>query len=209
MTREEVKTAVKRHRPAAFIGGAAGLLILAAWVSYVVLTTPNVPVINTATASEVLAYVADERGLSELPQIEQEQFLERWEAHVTKPENKQELIDSFDQLEDEQRKCITDVMLKHFKRALIADARRFAQLQTPAEKNTFCRRKVAELKTQSQFIKDVVSAFNPDYGGRDEMNKWIIDHTSAEERELVAAFIAALDRARKPMKKESRVTPPA
>ncbi len=209
MTREEVKTAVKRHRPAAFIGGAAGLLILAAWVSYVVLTTPNVPVINTATASEVLAYVADERGLSELPQIEQEQFLERWEAHVTKPENKQELIDSFDQLEDEQRKCITDVMLKHFKRALIADARRFAQLQTPAEKNTFCRRKVAELKTQGQFIKDVVSAFNPDYGGRDEMNKWIIDHTSAEERELVAAFIAALDRVRKQMKKESRVTPPA
>lgn len=209
MTHEEVRTAVKRHRPAAYIGGAAGLLILAAWVSYVVLTTPDVPVIATAKAAEVLAFVADDRGLSELPQIEQEQFLKRWEAHAAQPENKDELLESFERLEDEQRKRITDVMLKHFKRALVADARRFDQLQTPAEKNTFCRRKVAELKTQSQFIKEVVTAFNPDYGGRDEMNKWIIDHTSAEERELGAAFIAALDRVRKQMKKESRTTAPA
>ncbi|MBU1759163.1 hypothetical protein KKG31_08870 [Patescibacteria group bacterium] len=209
MTREEAKAVVKRHRLAALIGGATGLLILAAWALYVVLTTPDVPTINTASASDVLAFIADERGLSALPQIEQEDFLKRWEAHVTELENQEELIQSFDQLDDAQRKLIIDVMLKHFKRAFVADARRFSRLGTPAEKNTFCRRKVTELKSQSRFIKDVVSAFDQDFGGRDGMNKWIMDHTSAEERELGATFLAALDRVRRQMEKESRTSAPA
>lgn len=209
MTHEEAKIVVKRHWPAAIIGGTVGLLILLAWVSYVALVTPEVPVIQTAPAAKVLAFIADERGLSGLPEIEQEQFLERWEKHATQPANKKELIESFDELNDEQRKRITDVTFKHLKQAFVADARRFARLETPAEKNTFCRRKVAELQAQSEFIKDVVVAFNPDFGGRDQMNKWILDHTSAEERDLGTAFLAALDRVRKQMEKESRASAPA
>ncbi len=209
MTHEEAKTVVKRHRPAAIIGGVVGLMILGVWVSYVALTTPDVPVIETATAEDVLAFIADERGLSALPQIEQEQFLKRWEAHATRPENKKALIASFENLEDDHRKRITDVTLKHLKRAFVADARRFAGLQTPSEKNTFCRRRVTELKAQSQFIKEIVAAFNPDFGGREAMIKWIMDHTSAEERELGIAFRAALDRVLKQMEKESRGSSPS
>ncbi|MBK8267864.1 MAG: hypothetical protein IPK83_05990 [Planctomycetes bacterium] len=47
MTTQDVTTTVKRHRPAALIGGIAGL-ILAGYFGYDIAMTPSEPAIATA-----------------------------------------------------------------------------------------------------------------------------------------------------------------
>lgn len=204
MTTDEVKTAVKRHRPAAVIGGVVGLVVLAGWIGYVVAMTPSRPVISTAPAEEVVAYIANSRGFASLPDIEQKQFMERWEAHVKIEENKQELKQCFDQLSDNERKAFTEAIARQFKRSVMDDARRFSQLTTPAQKHDFVRRKLEEGRNQMSFIKEVASAFRPNLGGREEFNQWVLEHTTPKERALGESYIEALKRVDLQIQKEQR-----
>ena len=122
MTTDEVKTTVKKHRWAAILGGAAGLVLLLGWVGYEIVATPAQPAIQSTGVAEVVSYISDERGLAKLSQIEQQQFLDRWTMHVTKKENRQALKTCFDQLADEERKRFTGAISKHLKRAFVDEA---------------------------------------------------------------------------------------
>lgn len=206
MTADDVKTTVKKHRWSAILGGAAGLVLLLGWVGYRIVTTPTQPVIQTASAAEVVAYISNERGLATLSQIEQQQFLDRWTAHVTQKEHRQELKTCFDQLSDHERKQFTDAISKHLKRAFIDEAREFAALTDQTERNRFLRKKLAEGHERINFIKEVAGAFQGDLGGREEFNQWVLEHTTAKEQVLGERYVEALKRVALQVKREARTS---
>jgi len=204
MTTDEVKTTVKKHRWAAILGGAAGLVVLLGWVGYEIATTPTQPIIETAPAAEVVAYISNARGLSKLSQIEQERFLERWTEHVARPENRQALKTCFDELEGKERKAFTDAISKHLKRGFMDEARQFAALSDQAEQNDFLRKKLAEGHERITFIKEVAGAFRGDLGGREEFNQWVLEHTTPKEQALGERYVEALKRVALQVKREDR-----
>jgi len=204
MTTDQMKSAVKRHRPAAILGGVAGLVVLLGWVGYVIVSTPARPEIETAKASEVIAYISNSRGLQRLPEIEQQQFLQRWKAHVEQPKNKEALRHCFDQLSDRERKQFTETISKYLKRTFMDDARHFGQLTDPAEQYGFLQKKLAEGHQQLLFIKEVAGAFKGDIGGREEFNQWVLSHTTAKERVIGERYVEALKRVALQARKEAR-----
>ncbi len=205
MTTDEVKTTVKKHRWAAILGGAAGLVLLLGWVGYEIVATPAQPAIQSTGVAEVVSYISDERGLAKLSQIEQQQFLDRWTMHVTKKENRQALKTCFDQLADEERKRFTGAISKHLKRAFVDEAREFAALTDQAEQNRFLREKLAEGHKRITFIKEVAGAFRGELGGREEFNQWVLEHTTAKEQVLGERYVEALKRVALQVKREQRV----
>ncbi len=206
MTTDEVKTTVKKHRWAAMLGGAAGLVLLLGWVGYEIVATPAQPAIQSASVAEVVGYISNDRGLAKLTQIEQQQFLERWTAHVTHQENRQALKTCFDQLDDKQRKKFTGAISKHLKRGFIDEARQFAGMTDQAEQNRFLRKKLAEGHDRIAFIKEVAGAFRGDLGGREEFNQWVLEHTTAKEQVLGERYVEALKRVALQVKREERVS---
>ncbi len=206
MTSNDVKQVVNRHRPAAVFGAAIGLILIVGWFGYDRAMTPTKPVIASAKAAEVVAYISDERGLAVLPQIEQEQFLEQWKDHVAQEGPKLQLKACFDELSDDQRKQFTDAFFRHAKRSFLNDARRYSQLATPEEKGEFLRDRLADYEKQALFTRDVAGSFRSDFGQRpDDIQKWTMEHTTAEERAIGEPYVDALKRVREQVRKEQRV----
>lgn len=205
MTAGEVKQTVKRHRPAAVIGGVAGLVIILGWLGYNMAMTPARPEIARATAAEVVAYVANDRGFASLAQVEQEQFLNQWKDHLLKDGNDEQLRDCLDALSDEDRKAFSSAVFKQAKRAFVDDAKRFAQQTTPEAKNKFIREKLDQYSSQAEFTKRVAGSFKGNAPkSQDELQRWIMENTTAEERAIGEPYAEALKRVREIVKKEQR-----
>ena len=117
MTSQEIRETVKRNGPAARWGLVVGLAIvlgLSAWWAGDRLLAPPRPNVRTASASELVAYVADPRGLSRLSRFEQEEFLKTWKE-TTLPDEKRriDLADSLEALSSENKKAFVKKMTTH------------------------------------------------------------------------------------------------
>jgi hypothetical protein len=206
MTTEDVKTTVKSHRPAALIGGLVGLVLVLGYFGFDIVMTPTEPAIQTASASEVITYVINPRGLEKMADIEKEQFLNRWKEHLAKPEEKAEIKDALTRLSDEDRKSFTDVIFKQLKRSFMDEADRFSKLSTQAEKSEFCRKRVAEFAAEQSFMKEIAIVFKGDFPGPDKFQEWVLTHTSPAERQLGEPYVEALKRVATQIKREARAT---
>ncbi len=205
----EAKNTIHRHRTSAYAGGAVGLAILIGWFAYNSAMTPDKPVIQTAKAAEVVEYIRNDRGLNNLPQIEQQQFLEQWKEHVMQEGHKQELKECFDNLDENQRKTFVAAITRHFKRAFMDDARRYAQINQPGERSTFIRDRLQQYATEGVFLKDVSKSFRNDFrGGPDEMKRWIMDNTTPEERAIGEPYADALKRVREQVRQQEQAPKP-
>ncbi|MBN2563746.1 MAG: hypothetical protein JXQ75_22745 [Phycisphaerae bacterium] len=209
MTADQIRTTVKQHRRAALIGGIAGLVLLFGYIGYNFAMTPPQPDLQTAKAAEVVAYIADERGLAKLPQINQQQFLIRWRDLVMRePQKKEELKECFLSLNDDQRKAFSDAVFKHVKRTFLDDAQQYRQTLKDT-RHEFLRKKIAEYHEQAVFMKDVAVGFKKQVSGtQEDMQKWVMEHTSPEERALGEPYVDALKRVREQIKKEERAPEP-
>ncbi|MFQ5412172.1 MAG: hypothetical protein ACE5EC_07730 [Phycisphaerae bacterium] len=204
MTTDEVKHVVKRHRSAAIIGGAAGLVVLVGWIGYVMAMTPAKPAIQTADASEVVSYIASPRGLARLSRIEQRQYLDQWQAHIARPENKDAFVSCLKRLDQKERKRFVDTVFKHLKRAYLDDAEHFQQLQSMEERNTFLREKVSEMSGKAILIREVGAVLKSDFPGPDKFQEWLLERTTPREQALGEPYTEALKRVATLMKKEAR-----
>jgi hypothetical protein len=203
MTVDEMMGAVKRHRRAALVGGIGGLALLTAYLAYEFAMTPARPDPRTAQAAEVVTYIADARGLPRLSQIEEQRFLQQWrDVLLQEPRNKEELKLCLADLGDQQRKSFSEAIFKHFKRAFLDDAGRYGQ--TPKDlKYEYLETKVAQYRQQAVFLKDVAMGFSKQFSGRqDDLQKWIMEHTSAEERAVGEPYLEALKRVREQIRKQ-------
>jgi len=206
MSIDTVQQALKRHRPAAIAGALLGLVLLLGWVGYEVLATPATPDMQKAQPAEMVAFVRSPRGLARLPQIEQERFLERWREHLTQEPAKKALADYLRGMNEDDRREFSEAIFRQFKRAFLDDARRFAQLKAD-EKSAFIRRKLADYRDQMVPLKEIAASFKGLVGSRtDDMQQWIIEHSTAEERALGEPYVDALKRVREQVKKEDRVS---
>lgn len=205
MTAGEVKQTVKSHRPAAVVGGVVGLILIVAWFGYDIAMTPARPEIARGNPAEVVAYIADARGLAKLSQIEQEQFLNQWKDYLLQPGHDEELRQCLETLPDAERKTFAEAIFRQAKRAFVDDAKRYAQQTTPEEKNKFIRDKLNQYASQAEFTKRVASGFKGNAPkSQDELQKWIIENTTAEERAVGEPYVEALKRVREMVKKEQR-----
>lgn len=205
MTAGDVKQTVKTHRPAAVIGGVVGLILIVAWFGYNMAMTPARPEIARAKPAEVVAYISNERGFASLTQIEQEQFLTQWKDYLLQPGHDAELRECIDSLSENERKAFAEAVFKQAKRAFVDDAKRYAQQTTPETKNKFIRDKLDQYASQAEFTKRVASGFKGNAPkSQDELQKWIIENTTAEERAIGEPYVEALKRVREMVKKEQR-----
>ncbi len=205
MTNGEVKQSFRKHRTAAIAGGVAGLLLIGGWFGYDMAVTPSQPDLTTARASEIVSYIASDRGLGRLTQIEQQQFLDQWKAHLQQEGRDAELKTCMDELGDEERKAFTAVVIRQSKRAFVDDAKRYAQQRTPADKDKFIRERLAQYAAQAEFTKRVAASFKGDAPkSQDELHKWIMQNTTAEERAIGEPYFEALKRVREIVRKEER-----
>ncbi|MFH1420282.1 MAG: hypothetical protein ABII12_18570 [Planctomycetota bacterium] len=206
MTTDEVKTTVKKHSPAALFGGAVGVVLLIACVIYVVAGTPERPDLQTASASQIVAYIADDRGLAQLAQIEQQAFLEQWEKVVSEnAAKKADLRACFENIGDDERKEFSDAMFKHIKRSFLLDAKRFHRL--PADETfAFLRERTDTYRQRALFIKDVAVGFKKQFtGSEDDLRKWVMEHTTAEDRTIGEPYYQALERVKDQIAREQRI----
>lgn len=205
MTTGEVKQVVKRHRPAALFGGIAGVALIAGWFGYDIAMTPARPDVANAKAADIVAFISNDRGLNRLPDVEQEQFLDQWKTQITQPGKDADLKDCLDGLDDEARKAFGDVIFRQAKRSLIDDAKRYASQATPQAKSDFLRQRLEDYAGQTLFIKKVAGSFRGSGPKtQDELQKWVMEHTTAEERAIGEPYVEALKRVRELVKKEQR-----
>lgn len=203
MTADEMKNAAKRHRHAALYGGIGGLALLVAYFAYEFVMTPAPPDARTAPSAEVVAYIADARGLSKLSQIEEQRFLHQWRDLLLEDSaKKEELKECFVDLDDHRRRAFSEAIFKHFKRSFLDDARRFGQL-SKEERYEYLHGRVAQYRQQAGFVKDVAVGFSKQFSGRqDDLQKWIMEHTSAEDRAIGEPYLEALKRVREQIRKQ-------
>ena len=205
MTTGEVKQVVKRHRPAALFGGMAGVALIVGWFGYDIAMTPAKPDIGNAEAKEIVAYISNERGLAKLADVEQEQFLRRWQEHVVQPGKDVELKECLDGLDEESRRAFGEAIFRQAKRKFLDEAKRYSAQTTPQERNDFIRERLEEYAAQSAFTKKVAGSFRGSGPkSQDELQKYIMEHTTAEERAIGEPYAEALKRVREVVKKEQR-----
>lgn len=206
MMTEDVQANLKRHRPAALIGGLAGLLLVGGWFGYEIAMTPAQPTVASAPTPEIVSFIINPRGLRKLVDIEQAQFLDRWKERITKSNGKDEVRDALRALSDDDRKSFTEVIFKHLKRVFMDEATHYASLTTSAEKSEFCRKRVEDFSAQQAFMKDLAVVFKDDFPGPDKFQEWVLRHTSPSERQIGEPYVEALKRVASQIKKESRAT---
>ncbi len=196
---------IRRHRSAASIGGIAGLALLVGYFAYRSATTPPRPDLREAGAAEIVAYVSHERGLPKIPRIEGLQFFQEWRYVLAElPSKQEELRTCLADLPDDRRKAFSQAIFKHFKRTFLGDARQYQQTAQD-QRFAFLEKKVAEYRDQATLVKDVASGFQRQFsGGQDDLQKWIMDHTTAEERALGEPYIDAIKRVREQVRKQQR-----
>jgi hypothetical protein len=207
MPTEQVKTIVKSHRPALVVGLIAGLALIVGVVGYQVAMTPAMPVLPKAAASEVVEYIANPRGFSRLAQVQQRQFLDEWRRHIAAAPARDELKDCLKGLSEDKREEFVTAIARQLKKEFMDDAKRYAQLTRPEEKGDFCRQKVAEVRAQALEFKDIMLVMKSSSSTRsDDLQQWILENTTAEERAIGEPYVDALKRVGDQMKKESRTT---
>lgn len=211
MTTDEFKSAARRHRPAALIGGAIGLALLLSYVAYQLAVTPRRPPVQSASAAEVVAYVSNSRGLAALSQIEARQYLTQWrDAIMGDPARKAELKQCLEGLGDPERKALVESLFAQGKRAFLDDAERYRRLTSSQEQHHFLRQRLEEYQGQAAFFKDLAEIFQRDLAGTpQEFQRWIFEHTTAEERERGQSYVTAMQRVAEQVRKEERPSRPA
>lgn len=209
MTADEIKKTVRKHNKAAIIGGAAGLLLLVGYIAYESVATPGRPDVRTAGAAEIVAYIANDRGLSKLAQIQQREFLQQWRDTLTQDAGKKDdLRACLETLDEDLRKAFTDSMFKHFKKTFLDDAKQFNQL-AENQKYGFLKSRIIEGREQIVLLKGITAGLKGQYtGSQDDFQKWLIEHTTPEERALGEPFYNALKRIRPQVDKDLTNTPP-
>jgi hypothetical protein len=205
MTTDQVKATVHRYRPAAVVGGLTGLALLIAYVAYEYAMTPAAPDIQKSPARDVITYIASPRGLSGLPQVEQQRFLERWRDVVTQDtRKKEELKACFENMDDQLRQDFSTEIFKHFKRNFLDDAKAFGRLPQQ-DRNAFLRDRIAQYRERALFVKDVARGFSRQFKGSEEdLRGWVMEHTSPEERSIGEPYVEALKKAEDQVRKETR-----
>jgi hypothetical protein len=167
--------------------------------------TPARPVIQTARAGEVVEYISNERGLNKLAQYEQKQFLEQWKTHVMQEGPRKELKELFESMDESARKRFVAAITRHFKRAGLEDARRFAQLTNPGERNKFISERLDQYMSEGLLFRDLARSFKSDMaGGPDEVQRWILENTTPEERAVFEPYADALKRVREQMRQQEQ-----
>jgi hypothetical protein len=209
MTTDEIKTTVKKHNKAAIIGGLLGLFIIAGYFVRDAAITPAKPDPRTAQAAEVVAYVSNERGLAKLAQIQQQEFLQQWrDALLQDVEKKSELKTCLGGLKDDERKAFTEAMFQHFKKAFLDDAKAFSKL-AENERYAFLKARILEGRERVIFMKDVTAGLASSFtGSQDDLQKWVIEHTTTEERTIGEPYVNALKHASTTIDKDRRKAAP-
>src|SRR4029077_928349 len=119
-----------------------------------------------------------------------------------------EVKECFKNLSDDDRKKFSMAMTKQFKRAFIDDAKRYAALDAK-EKFNFIVERIGVYAGQAQVLKELTkdSGFKKDLpGGPDEVQVWIMENTTAEERAIGEPYVDALKRIREQQRKQSATT---
>jgi hypothetical protein len=196
---------VRSHKTSLRIGVLAGLALLCVVVGYLYANTPARPNVQSASANEIVSYVSNDRGLASLSQIEQEQFLKQWQSRISSDsKSRDDLKECFKTLSDESRKKFVLAMTRQFKRAFLDDAKHYASLDAKA-KYPFIVERLTAYATQAPIFKDLTkdSGFNKDMpGGPDDVQMWVMDNTTAEERAIGEPYIEAMKRIREQQRKQ-------
>ena len=209
MTSQEIRETVKRNGPAARWGLVVGLVIvlgLSAWWAGDRLLAPVKPNLRTASAAELVAYVADPRGLARLSRFEQGEFLKTWKE-TTLPDEKRriDLAESLEALSAEEKKSFVKKMTTHFKRAFLNDAERYGQLRGTDEAFAFIRERHKQFNSDALFFREFAAAFQDQFDTRpDKIQEMILRNTTPEERAIGEPYHAALVRMREQIRKERR-----
>lgn len=208
MPTEQVQHIVKHHRPALAIGAVIGLALIAGFVTFETALTPSMPIVQRASAAEVVSYISSDRGLVKLADIQQKQFLDEWQRRLTDTQARDELKAYLKNLDDNKRKSFVNALARQLKKSFLEDAKRFSRLKTPTEKSDLCRQKLIEGRDQAIQFKDIALSLKTASGQRtDDMQQWVIENTSPEERAIGEPYVDALKRVREQVKKEERVAP--
>ena len=202
---------VRSHKSSMKAGILVGLLLLCGVVGYLYASTPTKPNVQTAGPRAIVEYVSHDRGLISLPQVEQEHFLKQWQNRISSDDkSRDELKECFKNLSDDDRKRFSMAMTKQFKRAFIDDAKRYATLDAK-EKFNFLTDRITVYAGQAQVLKEVTkdSGFKKDLpGGPDEVQVWIMENTTAEERAIGEPYVDALKRIREQQRKQGATAKP-
>jgi hypothetical protein len=205
MPTQHVQSIVKHHKRALYTGAAVGLTLISAFVVYELAATPAMPVVPRASASEIVAYIGNQRGLAGLPDVQQKQFLDDWKRRLNDTAARDDLKQCLKDLDDEKRKDFFNGLARHLKKAFLDDAKLYSRLKTPAEKDQFCRQKLIEGRDQALQFKDIALALKtPGTQRPDDIQQWVMENTTAEERVIGEPFVDALKRVREQVKKEER-----
>ncbi len=205
MTADDIKTAAKRHRRAALAGGLIGLLLLVGYIGYEYAMTPARPDLHAARASDIVAYIDDQRGLCKLPRIEEQKFLHKWrEVVMADSRKKDDLRTCLADMKDQDRKSFFESMFKYGKRAFLDDAKLYSRMSRD-DQYAFLRKKITEYREQLLFMKDVAEGLAGEFkGSQDDFQRWVVEHSTPEERALGEPYVDALKHVRAQIKKEQR-----
>ncbi|MEK6643753.1 MAG: hypothetical protein AABZ08_07570 [Planctomycetota bacterium] len=205
MPTEHVQHVVKHHRPALLIGAIVGLLLIGGFVMYEFSSTPTTPIPTKASAAEMVDFIANDRGMVKLPDVQQKQLLDEWQRHLNDPKARDELKVFIKDVNEDTRKAFLNALLRQIKKSFLDDAKKFASLTTAGEKNAHCRQKLIEGRDQALQFKDLAVLFKTNSGTRtDDMQQWVMENTTAEERAIGEPYVDALKRIREQVKKEER-----
>jgi len=117
MPTEQVQQIVKHHRPALIIGSAVGLALITGFIGYELAATPAVPVVPKASASEIVNYIANKRGLAGLPDVQQKQFLDDWKRRLNDTAARDDLKACLKNLDEEKRRDFVNGLARQLKKA--------------------------------------------------------------------------------------------
>jgi hypothetical protein len=205
MTTADVKSTIKRHRTAAFAGGGVGLVLLIGWIAYNSAMTPTRPIIQTAKAGDVVDYISNSRGLASLARVEQRQFLDQWKSHVMQEGPKRELKAHFEGMDEDARKRFVESITPHFTRAFLDEAQAYAELTSPDDRHKFVMAKLQQHAGEALILKDVARSFKNDFrGGPDDVQRWILENTTPEERAIGEPYADALKRIREQKRQQEQ-----
>lgn len=203
-----VATIADRKRPA-LLGGLLGLVAvlgILGYIGYGIAVTPSKPVLATAQPREIIDYIGNPRGLQNLSRVEQEKFLESWkQSLLDNPSKKGELKAAFNAMSDADRQEFTEGIFDPIKRKFLDDARVFVRTP-PIDQYKFLRERFQEYTRESLFIREVAEAFKGGSfaGGPDDLQKWIVDHTTPEERVVCEPYVTALQNIKDQVRKEQQ-----
>jgi len=204
-----------RRRHSALIGACLGAVIAVAYVGYVAYdraATPAKPNLQSASVGEVVAFVANERGLARLPKYEQDQFLVAWKTRYSQDENQRALKKYLEGAPEQDRAAVRDVLYRIARRQFFEDARDYTKLKNEnGNVYGFLAGKLAAAAAETAWVKGngdptkdlsgVMAAGLP--RNPEDLTKLIVSDTTPEERVLGEQYLNALKNVREQEKKRS------